>query len=115
MNGPAERRRTPRVRIEPRLVALLLLLPLTFLASRSCGDTHHDITQSRAVAIAKKQVTYRPDGENVRFVRRGIPSTAYWAVSVWRRGADGSHENVTVVVIDARTGHVTQINRNTNP
>ena len=73
MNGSAERHRTPRVRIEPRLVALLLLLPLTFLASRSCGDTHHDVTQSEAVAIAKKQVTYRPDGENVRFVRRGIP------------------------------------------
>jgi hypothetical protein len=103
------------MRFEPRLVALLLLLPLTFLASRSCGDTHHDVTQSEAVAIAKKQVTYRPDGENVRFVRRGIPSTAYWAVSVWQRGADGSHQNVTVVVIDAGTGRVTQINRNTNP
>lgn len=115
MSDSVERRRTSRTRIEPRLVAILLLLPLTFLASRSCGDTHHDVTQSEAVAIAKKQVTYRPDGDNVRFVRRGIPSTAYWAISVWQRGPDGGHTKVTVVVIDAQTGRVTQVNRNTSP
>lgn len=115
MSESVERRRAPWLRIDPRLFALLLLLPLTFLASRSCGDTRHQVSQSEAVAIAKGQITYRPDGANVRFVRRGIPSRTYWAVSLWQRAADGGHTNVTVVVVDAETGNVTQVNRDTSP
>jgi hypothetical protein len=108
-------RRVSRLPVDPRLAALLLLLPLTFLASRSCGDTRHQISQNEAIAIAKGEITYRPDGANVRFVRRGIPSRTYWAVSLWQRAADGGHTNVTVVVVDAETGEVTQVNRNTSP
>lgn len=115
MSESVEGRRTSRLPVDPRLVALLLLLPLTFLASRGCGDTRHQVTQSEAVAIAKGEITYRPDGSNVRFVRRGIPSRTYWAVSLWQRAADGGHTNVTVVVVDAETGAVTQVNRDTSP
>lgn len=115
MSESVEPRRARRLPIDPRLFALLLLLPLTFLASRSCGDTQNQVTQSQAVEIAKGQITYRPDGANVRFVRRGIPSRTYWAVSLWQRAADGGHTNVTVVVVDAETGLVTQVNRDTSP
>lgn len=115
MSESVEGRRALRPRVDPRLVALLLLLPLTFLASRSCGDTRHQVSQSDAVAIARGEVTYHPDGENVRFVRRGIPSRSYWAVSLWQEASDGSRTHVTVVVIDAETGGVTQVNRNTSP
>ena len=115
MSDSVEGRRGSWSRIEPRLVALLLLLPLTFLASRSCGDTSHQVTQSEAVAIAKRQIDYRPDGANVRFVRRGIPTVAYWAVSLWQQAPGGGHTNVTVVVVDAQTGHVTQLDRDTSP
>jgi hypothetical protein len=115
LSESVDRRAPWRPRIEPRLVALLLLLPLTFLASRSCGDTHHEIGQSQAVAIARGEVAYRPDGANVRFVRRGIPSRSYWAVSLWQLAAGGGRTNVTVVVVDAQTGEVTQLNRDTSP
>jgi hypothetical protein len=115
LSESAEGGRALRTRIDLRLVALLLLLPLTFLASRSCGDTRHQLTQSEAVGIARGEVTYRPDGTNVRFVRRGIPSRSYWAVSLWQQAPDGSRTHVTVVVIDAETGEVTQLNRNTRP
>ena len=115
MSESAEGRRARRPSVDPRFVALLLLLPLTFLASRSCGDTHHEIGQRQAVAIARGEVTYRPDGANVRFVRRGIPSRSYWAVSLWQLAADGGRTNVTVVVVDAQTGDVTQLNRDTSP
>ena len=115
MSESIEGRRTLRTRVDLRLAALLLLLPLTFLASRSCGDTRHQVTQSEAMGIARAEVTYRPDGTNIRFVRRGIPSRSYWAVSLWQLAADGSRTHVTVVVIDAETGNVTQLNRNTKP
>jgi hypothetical protein len=115
LSESVEGRRTPRARVDLRLVALLLLLPLTFLASRSCGDTRHAVSQSEAVGIARAEVAYRPDGTNVRFVRRGIPSRSYWAISLWQLAADGTRTHVTVVVIDAETGEVTQVNRNTSP
>jgi hypothetical protein len=115
LSESAEGRRALRSRVDLRLVALLLLLPLTFLASRGCGDTHHQVTQSDAVGIARGEVNYRPDGTNVRFVRRGLPPRSYWAVSLWQQAADGTRTHVTVVVIDAQTGEVTQINRNTPP
>jgi hypothetical protein len=113
VSDTVEGRRDLRTRIDLRLVALLLLLPLTFLASRSCGDERQHINQSDAVSIAKGEITYRPDGANVRFFRRGIPSVGYWAVSLWQRAADGGHTNVTVVVVNAQTGRVTQVSRDT--
>jgi hypothetical protein len=109
------RRRALTGRLDVRLIALLLILPLTFLASHSCGQGNPAVTQSEAITIAQHQIDYRPDGTNVRFVRRGIPSRAYWAVSLWRRGPDGGRRDVTVVVLDAVSGDVTQITRNTSP
>jgi hypothetical protein len=113
LSDTAEGRRALRTRVDLRLVALLLLLPLTFLASRSCGDERQRVSQSEAVSIARGEIAYRPDGANVRFVRRGIPSVGYWAVSLWERAADGGHTNVTVVVVDAQTGRVTQVSGGT--
>jgi len=111
LSESAEGRRALRTRVDVRLVALLLLLPLTFLASRSCGDQTQDVSQAQAVSIAKGQISYRPDGANVRFVRRGIPSVGYWAVSLWQRADDGGHTNITVVLLDAQTGRVAHVSR----
>lgn len=115
MSESVGRNRAWRGRGDLRLVALLLLLPLTFVASRSCGDQRHDLSQNDAVSIARAQITYRPDGANVRFVRRGIPSMGYWAVSLWRLTPQGGHTAVTVVLVDAHTGRVAQVSRNTSP
>jgi hypothetical protein len=45
-------------------------------------------------------------------VRRGIQARSFWAVSLWTLDARGRFEKVTLVMVDARTGNVAQVNRN---
>jgi hypothetical protein len=101
------RRLTP-----PRaLVVMAVLLVVIFVASRTCANSG-DVTQQQAVETARGQVDFRPDGVNVRFLRRGVGQQPYWAVSLWQRAADGSRfRRVTVVVVSADTGEVTEVRR----
>ena len=66
----------------------------------------------RGGGTARTQIDYPPDGHNVRFLRRGLTQHPYWAVSLWTRRPDGDgYERVTVVVVDARSGEVSEITR----
>ena len=57
-------------------------------------------------------VDFTPDGENVRFLRRGFSQRPLWAVSLWQRGEGGvDFRRITVVVVDADTGDVTEVRR----
>jgi hypothetical protein len=90
----------------------IVLLLVTFLASRTCASTSQLLTEEEAVTIAQREVDYRPDGTNIRFLRRGVDQHPYWAVSLWERGADGvGYARITVVVVDARGGKVTEVDR----
>jgi hypothetical protein len=44
-------------------------------------------------------------------VKRGFNSRPYWAVSLSQIRPGGGYRNVTVVVVDANTGAVTEIRR----
>jgi hypothetical protein len=93
------------------LVAVLLA---AFLVSRSCGSSGAEIDQDRAIEIAQTQLDFEPECAQVRFVRRGIQGASYWAVSLWTLDEDGRFEQVTLVLVNARTGAVAQVNRNPN-
>jgi hypothetical protein len=64
---------------------MTLLFALIFVASRTCANKG-DIEADQAVAVARQQIDFRPDGHNVRFMRRGVNQRPFWAVSLWRRG-----------------------------
>jgi hypothetical protein len=98
--------------VRPPLVAGILLLALIAFASRACDQSRVSVSQTEAVATARTQIDYPPDGHNVRFLRRGLTQHPYWAVSLWTRRPDGDgYERVTVVVVDARSGEVSEITR----
>ena len=61
------------------------------------------------MAIAKKQIDFKPDLVGVRLVKRGFNSRPYWAVSLSQRKPGGGYQHVTVVVIDANTAEVTEV------
>jgi hypothetical protein len=87
------------------------LLALTFVASRSCAD-RGELSKEQAIEIARREVDFAPDGENIRFLRRGFNQRPLWAVSLWQRGAGGvDYRRITVVVVDADTGEVTEVRR----
>jgi hypothetical protein len=104
-------RRGLRDRPLGRIAILLAVLLAAFAASRSCASPDTRISQEEAVAIAKKQIDYVPEKVQVRFLKRGFQSRSFWAVSLSTVGADGRLERVTVVVVDARSGAVDEIRR----
>jgi hypothetical protein len=95
-----------------KVAILVAILLAAFLVSRSCGSSGAEIDQERAVEIARGELDFRPECVQVRFVRRGIQARSFWAVSLWTLDARGQFEQVTLVMVDARTGSVAQVNRN---
>jgi hypothetical protein len=99
-----------RLRPSRALGIFVALVLVTLLASRTCADTSEFLTKEEAVAIAQREIEYAPDGNNIRFLRRGVDQHPYWAVSLWVLGSDGvTKTRTTVVVVDARGGRVVQV------
>lgn len=91
------------------------MLLLALLVSRACTGSGDEISKDEAVAIAERQIDYRPERTLVRLIRRGAPqSRPYWAVSLSTLDSAGRPDRVTVVVVDARTRTVAEV-RESNP
>jgi hypothetical protein len=87
------------------------LLLLALVVSRTCGSQDKQISQEQAVAAAQAEIDFEPDHTAVRFLRQGVPSRPYYAIS-FSAGTKGEPGyRLTTVVVDARTGAVTQVNR----
>jgi hypothetical protein len=89
---------------------LVAVLIVAFGVARSCGSSAPDVSREEAVAIAKRQIDYEPDGVQVRNVPRGIQQRRYWAVSLYTGSVDDPGR-VTVVEIDAETGEIRAVHR----
>jgi len=88
------------------MVALLVIgLALTRLPGRG----QHNVSEERAIEIARPEADFTPEGHNIRFLRRGIPPRGYWAVSFWIKDKTGHATDVTVVVVDAETGQIAEV------
>ena len=90
------------------LVAVLLA---AMLVARSCASRDTQVSKDEAVEIARAEVDYEPDRVMTRFVPRGIRSRPSWAVSLSTVTAAGRLDEVTVVVVDGRTGEVVEIRK----
>lgn len=99
------------LRDRPLGKALILVVALlaAVLVARSCARADLDVSKDEAIAIAKGAVEFEPDVVQVRILKRGLQSTAHWAVSLSTKEPDGSLSNVTVVVIHASTGEIAEI------
>jgi hypothetical protein len=92
-----------------RILVLVGVVALTFLASRSCQRNYVRITDAQAVAIGQREIDFRPQGHTVRLVQRGLPPKRFWAVSYWIRDGKGGYRKLTVVLINANTGVVQEV------
>ncbi len=111
MSTTAGRERGLRDRPLGKLALLLGVLLVAFVVARGCGSGELNVDEQEAISIARRAIDYRPERVQVRLVRRGVRSRAFWAVSLSTRTAGGSFENVTVVVVDARTGRIDEVHR----
>jgi hypothetical protein len=71
------------------------------------------VSEDRAVAIARPRIDFKPQDHQIRFIRRGIPPRGYWVVSFYIRRQGGGYKRVTVVLVDAQSGKVTEVRRST--
>jgi hypothetical protein len=71
------------------------------------------ISKDDAVAIARQRIDFKPTGYQIRFIRRGIPSRGYWVASFYIRKGSSDYSRVTVVLVDATSGKVTEVRKTT--
>jgi Peptidase propeptide and YPEB domain len=75
------------------------------------GGNEKKISKDEALAIARPRIDFSPNGHQIRYLRRGIPSHGFWVVTYYIRNEAGKYKRVTVVFVDASTGEVTEVRR----
>jgi len=92
---------------------MVALLVLGLVLTRVLGRTNPKVSKAEAVAVARPNVDFKPQGYNIRLVRQGIPPRPVWAVSFWIRKTGGGFSRITLVLVDANSGRVMQVRRST--
>ena len=92
---------------------MVALLVLGLLLTRVLGRTTPKLSKQDAVAVARPNVDFKPQGYNIRLLRQGIPPRPVWAVSFWIRKSGGGYSRITLVLVDANNGQVMQVRRTT--
>lgn len=90
--------------------AVVVVLLVAFLVSRSCGRVGDEISQDQAVEIAKGRVDFEPEQFQVRLFKKGVNSRPYWGVSLYN-GPRTQPTRCRVVQVDAVTGRVAAVSR----
>jgi hypothetical protein len=85
-----------------------VVLLAALLVTRGCVAADRQVSSQRAVELARGAAEFKPERTQVRFVQRGLPVRAYWAVSLYTLDKDGRPERVQVLLVNARTGEVTR-------
>ena len=75
------------------------------------GRGKTNVSKAEALKIARPQIDFKPGGYQIRLIRRGIPPRGFWIVSFYIRKQGGGYRRVTVVLVDASNGRVTEVRR----
>ena len=89
-------------------IAVMLLLAL--VATRACQERDVRISDEQAIATARKSIDFEPDRTSVRFLRRGVRSHPYYAISFTRGRQGEADARLVTVLVDARGGDVEEVN-----
>jgi hypothetical protein len=81
------------------------VLLFALLVARTCGSVGDEVSQEKAVAIARAQIDFDAEHHQIRLFKKGLDSHPYWGVSLY----NGDRSNPTqcqIVQIDAASGVV---------
>jgi hypothetical protein len=90
---------------------MVALIAIGLLLTRVLDRSGARVSEERAVEVARPYAGFTPEGHNIRLVRRGIPPKPFWAVSFWIKDASGDPTRVTLVLVNADTGDVTEVKK----
>jgi hypothetical protein len=97
-----------------RILVLIALVVLSAWVARSCQQSQIRISKEQAIAIADRQVDFKPRSTQIRMLRQGLNRKPFWFVSL--SDPIGSaldpqgFTRLVVVQIDANTGKVEDVN-----
>jgi hypothetical protein len=89
----------------------LLVVGLLLVNVLQHGKTN--VSKEDALAIARARIDFDPNGHQIRYIRRGIPSHGFWVASFYIRKNVGGYSRVTIVLVDAESGKVTEVRKTT--
>jgi hypothetical protein len=91
----------------------VLALVAALVVARTCGSADKNVSQEEAVEIAAERAGFEPCPEEpcrqIRYVQRGIPTRAYWAVVLSDEiDEEGQPNRIASFLIDVSTGEVSR-------
>jgi hypothetical protein len=96
-----------------RILVLIALVVLAAVVARSCQQSQIRITKEQAIAIADRQVDFKPGSTQIRMLRQGLNRKPFWFVSLSDPIGSAVHPQgftrLVVVEIDANTGSVENV------
>lgn len=105
-----------RARVRPtrgRIVVLIALVVLAAVVAKSCQQAQIRISKEQAIAIADRQVDFKPESTQIRMLRQGLNRKPFWFVSLSDPIGSVAHPQgftrLVVVEIDANTGKVEDV------
>jgi hypothetical protein len=114
----AEAEIQPRDRLAPtwpRVLVVVFVLGLAFVAARTCQQSQVRLTKEQAIAKAERQVDFRSTSTQIRLLRQGLESRPFWIVSLSIPVEDSQvYKRLAVVRIDANTGKVADVREGRN-
>jgi hypothetical protein len=90
---------------------IAVVFAVALVAAKTCASRDTEVSSDEAIEIARDEVDFEPDRVMVRFTPRGVDSRPYWAVSFSTLDEAGQVDAVTVVLVNARSGAVEQVER----
>jgi hypothetical protein len=109
------RPRAPLAPTWPRVLFVVILLGLAYVASRSCQQSQIRLTKEQAIAKAEREVAFSPTRTQVRLLRQGLGSKPFWIVSLSIPAEGGTgQERLAVVRIDANSGKIADVREGRN-
>lgn len=89
------------------------MLGAAVLVARSCGSTDADVSQARAIELARAEASFEPCTQpacvQVRYVPRGLPARRYWGVVLADElDEDGEPNRIESFLVDAESGEVSR-------
>ena len=97
-----------------RILVLIALVVLAAFVARSCQQSQIRISKEQAIAIADRQVDFKPGSTQIRMLRQGLNRKPFWFVSLSDPIGSATHPQgftrLVIVQIDANTGKVEDVN-----
>jgi hypothetical protein len=90
---------------------MVALVAIGLVVTRVLHRGGAQVSEERAVEAARPYAGFTPEGHNIRLVRQGIPPRPVWAISFWIKNDAGDPTRVTVVLVNADTGDVTEVKK----